>query len=313
MKAARGMLIAATVLVGYSITVFALKGGLCVLIVGGIIAAGFCANRGKVKQLWACGSSRWANRQDLQRAGMLNANRGMILGTTTETPVDIGTATAELFNPATDSRDACEQFLGAMKVQGYGERMGRSIVRLPNACHIAVIAPTWVGKGVSGVLMNLLTRREPTVTVDFKGENTRITSAYRQKAFGHRQIILDPFKEVTQSPDTFNPLDFIDKESPTALDECRDLAEALVIKTGEEKEPHWNASSEVLIAGITAATVFYGRPHDRSLQTVRGILSNPKKMEAIIKLMCGSNAWAECWLEWDSNCSITRATNLGQS
>ena len=53
-----------------------------------------------------------------------------------------------------------------------------------------------------------------------------ITAEHRQKAFGHQIVVLDPFKVVTQTPQTFNPLDFIDKDSPTAIDECRDLAEA---------------------------------------------------------------------------------------
>lgn len=309
MRIARGMLIAAIVLLGYSIIVFALRGGLCVLVIGGIIAAGYCANR-KGKELWACGSSRWANRQDLQKAGMLNANRGMILGTTTETPVDIGTATAELFNPKTDSRDACEAFLGAMKARGYEERMGRSIVRLSNACHVTVCSPTGGGKGISGVLMNLMTRNASTVTVDFKGDNARIASAYRHKVFGHSQVILDPFKVAAKNPSTFNPLDFIEKASPTAIDECFDLSESLVVR-GEEKERHWNDSAEAFIAGITAATVFYGKPGERSLQTVRAVLSNPKKIEAIIKLMCGSDAWGGMLARLGGNLLHYRGDELG--
>ena len=83
--------------------------------------------------------------------------------------------------------------------------------------------------------------------VDFKGENARITAKAR-RAMGHKVVLLDPFKVVTQTPDSFNPLDFIEANSPNALDECRDLAESLVVRTGSDQDPHWNDSSEVNIA-----------------------------------------------------------------
>ena len=35
----------------------------------------------------------------------------------------------------------------------------------------------------------------------------------------------------------------------------------------------------------------YGEPNDRSLQTVRTLLSDPEKLEMAIKLMCASEAW----------------------
>src|SRR5207245_1450480 len=110
--------------------------------------------------------------------------------------------------------------------------------------------------------------RETAVVVDFKGENARLTALHRKRVFGHRVVLLDPFKVATQQPDTFNPLDFIDKDSPVAIDECRDLAEAMVIRTGQEKDPHWVDSAEAWLAALIALVVVYGEPNDRSLQTV---------------------------------------------
>jgi len=81
------------------------------------------------------------------------------------------------------------------------------------------------------------------------------------------------------------------KESPTAIDECRDLAEAMVTRTGQEKDPHWVDSAEAWISALIALVVQYGEPNDRSLQTVRTLLSNPEKLEMAIKLMCASDAW----------------------
>ena len=35
------------------------------------------------------------------------------------------------------------------------------------------------------------------------------TAAHRRKKFRHQIVMLDPFRVVTQTPDCFNPLDFI--------------------------------------------------------------------------------------------------------
>ena len=45
------------------------------------------------------------------------------------------------------------------------------------------------------------------------------------------------------------------------------------------------------IGGITSFVVNQAPKHDRSLQTVRGILSNPEELEAAITVMRQSPAW----------------------
>jgi type IV secretion system protein VirD4 len=128
------------------------------------------------------------------------------------------------------------------------------------------------------------------VVVDFKGENYLETAADRRR-MGHKVVLLDPYRIVTSEPDTFNPLQFIDRESPTAIDECRDLAEALVVRTGQEKDPHWNDAAEVWISAMTAGVVAFADDTDKSLQSVRRVLTDPQRMEAVIKLLCESDVW----------------------
>jgi type IV secretion system protein VirD4 len=247
----------------------------------------------KIPQVFtAHGTARWATLRDLQWAGMVGAKRGPIIGRfggSAKTPLLKGIN--NLFRPGVSSKEACEQFYDAIRF--FNRKGGRQseLIRLPNAVHTAVFAPTGVGKGVSCVLPFLLTSDESTVVIDFKAENYQQTAAHRQKMFGHKIVVLDAFKLVTQTPSTFNPLDFIRKESPTAIDECRDLAEALVIRTGQEHERHWIDSAEAWIAALTALVVYYGEPNDRSLQTVRTLLASPEKLEMAIKLMCSSDAW----------------------
>ena len=82
-------------------------------------------------------------------------------------------------------------------------------------------------------------------------------------------------------------MDFIRADDPEAVDHCNDLAKRLVIRTGDEKEPHWNDSAEMWIAAVILTVVIYGNAKEgsRSLQTVREILSDAKKLDLAIKLM----------------------------
>jgi type IV secretion system protein VirD4 len=100
-------------------------------------------------------------------------------------------------------------------------------------------------------------------------------------------------KKLNRQSDTFNPLDFIDENGQFAIDECNDLADALVVRAPDEREPHWNASATAYIAAVIAMVVMYGdrEKGTRSLQTVREILSSPQKLDMAIKLMSESQKW----------------------
>jgi type IV secretion system protein VirD4 len=98
---------------------------------------------------------------------------------------------------------------------------------------------------------------------------------------------------VTDKPDSFDPIDSIAKDHPQAIDDCNDLANALVVKTGDEKEPHWNQAAEMHIAASAAAVVAYGEKQfgTRSLQMVRETIGNPQRLEKTIQLMTESDCW----------------------
>jgi type IV secretion system protein VirD4 len=282
MKLTRLVLIASVLLVIYACVMLCMIQPWFIALFA--VAAVAVAGKRGYTRLSAFGTARWADADELNRAGMLGSKSGMIVGRM-DVPRPKLPAVWGLFNPRIKASVACEQFLALFK-----KSVEQPLVRLTNAVHTAVFAPTGVGKGVSCVIPHLLTCPDSTVVVDFKGENFRVTAGHRQKTFGHRIVVLDPFK-VVGGTDTFNPLDFINGDSPLAIDDCRDLAEALVTRTGQEKEPHWADSAEVWIAAMVAVVVQYGEENDRSLQTIRQLLTNPEKMQAVIKLMCESNAW----------------------
>ncbi len=227
----------------------------------------------------AHGTARWATPSDIPH--MLEGD-GLIVGHI-EGRLSRFSGLRELISPRTTSRAACLKFLGAFQ-----RRPPKQLVRLTQAVHTAVFAPTGAGKGVSCVVPFVLTCPDSMVIYDVKGEIAILTAQARRK-MGHRVVVIDPYKVTTQEPDSFNPLDFIDKDSETALDDIRDLAAALVVRNGQEKEPHWSDSAEVWIAAMVATVVCFAENADKSLQSVRALLTNPERMQAAIKMMCESD------------------------
>jgi type IV secretion system protein VirD4 len=101
-------------------------------------------------------------------------------------------------------------------------------------------------------------------------------------------------KKLPYARAALNPLDFIDKDSPTAIDDCNALAQAIVVRGAEKGDGvHFLDAAEMFISGIIATVVQYGQKDKgtRSLQKVREILASPQELETAIKLMCESDAW----------------------
>lgn len=279
----RCLLQLAVILIAYSLIVLTLLGwpwlGIVLL---GIGLAAFRTSR--VLRLTTLGSARFADEGDLSKAGMLTAAKGFILGRVRTHPRP-SRAMDLLFRRRTRAKEACDEFWDLFN------RDRKRIVRLEQAIHISVYAPTGLGKGVSFIIPFLLDCGQSCVVIDFKGENATLTAKHRKEMFGHQVVFLDPFCVVAKTPGTFNPLEGIDRNDPLAIDACVALAKALVIRTHDEKDPHWNDSAELWIAAMLAIVVHYGEDGQRSLQTVREILSNPERIEMAIKVMRESEAW----------------------
>ncbi len=226
------------------------------------------------------GSARWATPRDVPH--MLEGD-GLILGHISGRVSKLW-ALRSLFSRRLAPKEACRRFLAA-----FWTPSDKMLVRLTEAVHCAIFAPTGVGKGVSIVIPHLMTCGDSMVVVDPKGENYTLTHKTR-RAMGQRIVVLDPFHVVTRDPDTFNPLDFIDSESRTAIDDCRDLAEALVVRSEGEREPHWADSAELWIAAMIALLVSVAKGDDKSLQAMRILLTNPSEMQTAITMMCQSDA-----------------------
>jgi type IV secretion system protein VirD4 len=207
--------------------------------------------------LTTLGSARLADAEGLARAGMLGAERGAIIGRLPKSLAGRRLPNLrKLFDRNVSAKEACRGFWWRL------HRSNDEFVRLPNAIHTSVFAPPGAGKNVSYVAPLALSCKESMGIVDPKAETALLTAEHRRKVFGHRVVLLDPYKLVRQTPeqtpDTFNPLDFIDKNDPQCLDRCRDLANALIVRQAEEREPHWNDSAEMWLTALIATVVQYG-------------------------------------------------------
>jgi type IV secretion system protein VirD4 len=243
----------------------------------------------RAKPRWSHGTAQWASEQELRRNGMIGGNQGRAIGRMAGGEVaPIIPSLLSVMNSRTPAQEACEKFYGRLAQAVLPVRSRGEVVRLSRSVHTAVFGPTGAGKGASFIVPWLLETNESAVILDYKAENAKFSAKHRETVFGHQIVLLDPFCAFTQNPDCFNPVDEIVADSPNAIDDCRDLAEQLVVRTGDEKEPHWNDSAEAWIGATIAAVALHGQKDNRSLQTARDVLSNPDKIPQLIELLCQS-------------------------
>ena len=212
-------------------------------------------------------------------------SNGLILGHIAAKP-DLWRRIRGLFDRRLPDDLAVRRFLSACQ-----RKEQKHLVRLTNAIHTAIFAPTGAGKGVSCVIPFLLTCRESCFVLDVKdGELARITAEARRR-MGRMVYIIDPYHCVTKTPATLNPVEFIDKNSPYALDDSREIA-AEIVERKEEKGDgvHFLDNAEAAIASVTAMVAEFAEGDQKSLQSVCDIVSHPHQFEKAIEVMTTSEA-----------------------
>lgn len=119
--------------------------------------------------------------------------------------------------------------------------------------HRITFASTRSGKGTSAIIPTLLTHPGSVVVLDPKGENATITARHRAKKFGHKIVVLDPFK-VADVPDQFrgklNPLQWLSATDDSAIDGAKAITESIIVASSY-KDNFWDkASTKILTAVI---------------------------------------------------------------
>lgn len=277
----RACLVAACLAVACGLVVVACESPALVGIVG------FCVLLRQSKQRkssgWTHGTARMAGFADLVRHRLLGDD-GLFLGfaSLADKP-SLGQALGGLFSASVDSETACRLFHSHFR---NGRCSTHRPIRLKEFVHLATFAPAGRGKSLCVLVPNLLSYAKSCVVTDPKGELFTITADHRRRKFGHRIIHLDPFNLCGKCSDTFNPLLFIDADADDFLDQCRDLANMLVVRSGHETDPHWCDSAEiVLTAFIAFVCACESNPAERTLNMVRDLVSSRVKYTAAVETM----------------------------
>ncbi len=126
--------------------------------------------------------------------------------------------------------------------------------------HILTCAPTGAGKGLGGVIPNLLAYPGSALVLDFKGENHAVTARAR-RALGQRVILVDPFGITGAPAQALNWLDTLDPDDPDVVSRAASLADMLVASEGADSDSHWNDTARELLRGLLVYVA--GLPEER--------------------------------------------------
>lgn len=130
--------------------------------------------------------------------------------------------------------------------------LGEKLIGIKDDRHIQTVAGNRSGKSVT-VIANLFFYDGSVIAVDPKGELASTTALARAK-LGQRVAILDPFDIVTgparQYRARYNPLSVIRFGNPFNVEDAVLLTDALIVTSGQEKDPHWNESAAHFLTGL---------------------------------------------------------------
>ncbi len=153
-------------------------------------------------------------------------------------------------------------------------RDGRGDRRFRQDGHILTCAPTGAGKGVGGVIPNLLDYPGSAFVLDFKGENYAVTARAR-RALHQDVFLVDPFGITGARAHSLNWLDMLDPDHPDVVSQAGGLADMLVVSEGANAEPHWNDTARDLLRGLLVYVA--GLPAERrTMAEVRRIVTAPE-------------------------------------
>ena len=141
--------------------------------------------------------------------------------------------------------------------------------------HLVTIAPTGAGKGVGGIVPALLRFPGPVIVVDPKGENYAIT-ARRRRELGQTVVLIDPFGVTGVDGDAvgrFDPLDIVDPESPSGVDDAVLVAHALLPSSLDRRNSYWISRARQLLTGLILHAKSDHDPQENGLVTVRRLIN----------------------------------------
>jgi type IV secretion system protein VirD4 len=187
------------------------------------------------------GSARWADREDIETAGLLGNDQGVYVG-------------------AWEDADGTLRYL-----------------RHNGPEHVLTYAPTRSGKGVGLVIPTLLSWPHSTVVTDLKGELWAITAGWRQQHAKNKVVRFEPAS--ARGSAAWNPLDEIRLGTEHEVGDVQNLATLVVDPDGKGLETHWQKTSQALLVGVMMHVLYKGRNEGTpaTLAEVDSVMADPRR------------------------------------
>lgn len=155
-------------------------------------------------------------------------------------------------------------------------RLGQKLIGIDDPRHVVTVAGSRSGKSV-GLIGNLMFYPGSIIATDPKGELAMRTARRRAEDLGQHVHVLDPFgvtgPELFRYRAAYNPMSVLTLDNPRFLEDAALIAEALVVQSGNEHEPHWNESAKNFIEGVIVHVATYKDFKDkRNLVEVRTMI-----------------------------------------
>lgn len=213
------------------------------------------ANTAKVNP-YLHGSARWANKADIQAAGLI------------------------------ESRSTFSKLVGEKKKPQSGVYVGAWIdekgkqhyLRHNGPEHVLVYAPTRSGKGVGLVLPTLLSWGQSAVIADLKGELWAMTAGWRQKHANNKVILFEPASGSGSA--AWNPLDEIRFGTEHEWGDAESISLLMVDPEGKGiDQSHWKQTAYALLTGLMIHALYKARDNGTTatLASLDELVSDPTR------------------------------------
>lgn len=200
---------------------------------------------------WTFGNAKWATMEDVRNACKTNTKPGMLVPKPTGKRI-------------------------------YLAQMGNETVEAD--IHVTCIGANGTGKGTSLIIPNCFLWKGSLVVNDIKGENYQITHEYRRDVMGQDVFVIDPYNEISEETNSFNPMDYIDSDE-TGLLEARKFAEAIFPEKENSNLFFDNGARNLITITMLYVKIKYP-PEQQNIATVRNLLTltPEEKMEIFLDM-----------------------------
>ncbi|EWS66574.1 Conjugal transfer protein TraG [Hydrogenophaga sp. T4] len=190
------------------------------------------------------GSARWAEKKDIQEAGLLPRSHGSM----------------------------------GVYVGGWEDKHGNfHYLRHNGPEHVLTYAPTRSGKGVGLVVPTLLSWPASAVITDLKGELWALTAGWRKEYAKNKVLRFEPASN--SGGVCWNPLDEIRVGTEHEVGDVQNLATLIVDPDGKGLESHWQKTAFALLVGVLLHVLYKARNEGgtASLPGVDAMLADPNR------------------------------------